>query len=176
MKINRRPIARISSIRLTVPLRVFIFRLCLVVQLLLVEVKMKRRKNRERERERKNEEREDDGSRCTSGTFAFRIPVRFVSESTGDPADHAFSIVSRSVVYRWCGRAPNNSCTRRGIVCIGTVRHGPVCFRCLFLQIPHSTDTESDQTRVTKCRGYEGGGEEKKPLGWILSAIRRGDK
>lgn len=131
-----------------------------------VKLKMKRRKKRERQKRGRGGEtgRKDDVQAALS-LFEFpsisranRLEIR--SNPAGRP--RVFQSRSDSVVYRWCGRAPNNSCTRRGIVCIGTVRHGPMCFRCLFLQIPHSTDTESDQTRVTKCRAYEGGGEEGK--------------
>lgn len=57
----------------------------------------------------------------------------------------------RTRVYR-CGRTPNNPA--RGTPCAGLC--ATLCFRCLFLQIPHSTDTESDQTRVTKRQGYGG--------------------
>lgn len=120
-------------------------------------------------RERKEGEGEKRGGKTMykrhfrfSNSHPFRERIDWRSGQTLAGRPRVFQSRSDSVVYRWCGRAPNNSCTRRGIVCIGTVRHGPMCFRCLFLQIPHSTDTESDQTRVTKCRAYEGGGEEGK--------------
>lgn len=167
-----RAIARVSSIRLTIPRSIARFyrgicRSPLPPCPLPVKVKMKRRKKRERKKRGRGGETEGGKTMYKrhfrfSNSHPFRERIDWRSGQTPAGRPRVFQSRSDSVVYRWCGRAPNNSCTRRGIVCIGTVRHGPMCFRCLFLQIPHSTDTESDQTRVTKCRAYEGGGEEGK--------------